>query len=126
METKEQLLHTYFGYTAFRVGQDRLIDAVLAGRDAFGIMPTGGGKSICYQIPALMLEGVTLVISPLISLMKDQVVSLRAAGIPAGIYQQLPFLRADPEGLRLPSRGEIQARLHRAGKGCFPRNFSGC
>jgi len=80
---KNELLYRIFGYSAFRPGQEKLIDAVLSGQDVFGIMPTGGGKSICYQIPALILPGITLVISPLISLMKDQVAVLKAAGVPA-------------------------------------------
>uniref|UniRef100_UPI0025A09E4F DEAD/DEAH box helicase n=1 Tax=Klebsiella pneumoniae TaxID=573 RepID=UPI0025A09E4F len=70
---KNELLYRIFGYESFRPGQEKLIDAVLSGRDVLGIMPTGGGKSICYQIPALMLPGITLVVSPLISLMQDQV-----------------------------------------------------
>ena len=73
----------YFGYTAFRSSQERLIDALLSHRDVMGVMPTGAGKSICYQIPAIMLDGVTLVVSPLISLMKDQVAQLKRAGMPA-------------------------------------------
>ena len=77
------LLKKYFGYDQFRNGQARIIEQVLQGIDTLGIMPTGGGKSICYQVPAMMLPGVTLVISPLISLMKDQVDSLDQAGIPA-------------------------------------------
>ena len=80
---KQSALREYFGYTAFREGQDQLIDAILAGRDVFGIMPTGGGKSLCYQIPALLLSGITLVISPLISLMQDQVKVLKEVGISA-------------------------------------------
>lgn len=73
-------LKRYFGYGSFRSGQEDLIDAILDGRDAFGVMPTGAGKSICYQVPALMLPGLTLVVSPLVSLMADQVFSLKAAG----------------------------------------------
>ena len=67
---KEELLQRVFGYSSFRPGQEKLIDGVLSGQDVFGIMPTGGGKSMCYQLPALMLPGITLVISPLISLMR--------------------------------------------------------
>ena len=80
---KRELLQRIFGYTEFRPGQERLIDGVLSGKDVFGIMPTGGGKSMCYQLPGLMLPGITLVISPLISLMRDQVLALKAAGVPA-------------------------------------------
>lgn len=76
-------LKTYFGHDAFRPGQEPLIDALLQGRDALGVMPTGAGKSMCYQIPALMLEGTALVVSPLISLMKDQVAALIANGVRA-------------------------------------------
>ena len=80
---KYTLLNKHFGHRQFRRGQEELIDAVLAGRDVLGVMPTGGGKSLCYQIPALLLPGITLVISPLISLMKDQVAALGRAGVEA-------------------------------------------
>lgn len=83
IKNKYEILKKYFGYDSFREGQEGLIDSILSGRDVLGIMPTGAGKSICYQIPALMLPGVTLVISPLISLMKDQVSFLNQAGIHA-------------------------------------------
>ena len=76
-------LRQYFGHERFRPGQEKLIDAILSGRDVLGVMPTGAGKSVCYQLPALVLPGLTLVVSPLISLMKDQVAALKEAGVPA-------------------------------------------
>lgn len=78
-----QTLKQYFGYDSLRTGQEELINAILEGRDVLGIMPTGAGKSLCYQLPALMLNGITLVISPLISLMSDQVKALNQAGVHA-------------------------------------------
>lgn len=83
IEKAYEILKTYFGYSEFRYGQKELITNLINGTDCVGIMPTGAGKSICYQIPAILMDGITLVISPLISLMKDQVHALLEAGIPA-------------------------------------------
>ena len=89
MADKVRFLKHYFGHDTFRNGQEPLIDAVMAGRDALGVMPTGAGKSVCYQLPAVMLPGTTLVVSPLISLMKDQVAALTAMGIPAACINSM-------------------------------------
>ncbi|QQE81148.1 DNA helicase RecQ [Alicyclobacillus sp. SO9] len=83
MHIAKQALKQYFGYDGFREGQEHIVRTVLEGQDTIGIMPTGGGKSICYQIPAMVIERITIVISPLVSLMKDQVDSLTSIGIPA-------------------------------------------
>ncbi|MCL2062040.1 MAG: DNA helicase RecQ [Firmicutes bacterium] len=83
IETAKAKLKEYFGHDGFLDGQELLVEAVLGGQDAFGIMPTGGGKSICYQLPSLLFDGVTIVISPLISLMKDQIHALSQQGISA-------------------------------------------
>src|ERR1051326_4754228 len=76
-------LKTHFGFDAFRPGQQEVIEALVAGHSAAAIFPTGGGKSLCYQLPALLLDGVTLVVSPLIALMKDQIDFLVSKGVPA-------------------------------------------
>lgn len=102
MQEAQKALKKYFGYTSFRQGQEKIISSILNQQDTFGIMPTGGGKSICYQIPALLLPGLTLVISPLISLMKDQVDALETLGIPAS------FINSSL------SAGEITDRIHKA------------
>lgn len=127
--TKKELMQRIFGYSEFRPGQEKLIDGILSGQDVFGIMPTGGGKSICYQIPALMLPGITLVVSPLISLMRDQVMSLKAAGVPVAyinstlngaqvqaVYRNLlagryKIVYIAPERLDYPGFGNVAARL---------------
>ncbi len=83
LEQARKLLQTHFGYDSFRTGQEQAITQVFDGQNTICVMPTGGGKSMCYQIPALAMEGTTIVVSPLISLMKDQVDALQAAGIPA-------------------------------------------
>jgi ATP-dependent DNA helicase RecQ len=76
-----EILHKVFGYDNFRDGQERIVSNILAGRDGVYVLPTGAGKSICFQIPALVFDGTTIVISPLISLMKDQIMALREYGL---------------------------------------------
>ena len=84
MPTPTDLLASVFGFSEFRPGQAEIVDAVLAGENTLAIMPTGGGKSLCFQLPALCRDGVTVVVSPLIALMRDQVRALKAAGVEAG------------------------------------------
>lgn len=92
LESAKKLLKSHFGYESFRIGQEQAITQVFEGHNSICVMPTGGGKSMCYQIPALVMEGTTIVVSPLISLMKDQVDALLAAGIPAAyINSSLDF-----------------------------------
>ncbi len=107
-EEKYEVLKKYFGYDNYRTGQELLIDAVLDGRDVLGIMPTGAGKSICYQIPAVMLPGVTIVISPLISLMTDQVQALNQNGIRAAYVNSSLNEAQIAKVLRLASQGEYR------------------
>lgn len=103
MSDKLSVLKDYFGHDSFRDGQEQIVDALLDGRDALCIMPTGAGKSMCYQIPALLFDGVTIVVSPLISLMKDQVGLLVQSGVPAAyINSSLSY----PQFLRVLSNVE--------------------
>ncbi|MCM1063713.1 MAG: DNA helicase RecQ [Eubacterium sp.] len=105
---KHEILKKYFGYDAFREGQELLTDSILSGRDVLGIMPTGAGKSICYQVPALMFPGITLVISPLISLMKDQVQALNHAGIHAAYINSSLTENQIAKALQLAAAGQYK------------------
>lgn len=106
--TKQEVLHKYYGYASFRNGQEAIIDALLAKKDVLAIMPTGAGKSVCYQVPALMLEGITIVVSPLISLMKDQVQALNQAGIHAAYINSSLTERQIEKAQQLAARGQYK------------------
>ena len=130
LQNAQSILKKYYGYDQFRQGQERVIESILGGRDTFAIMPTGAGKSLCYQIPAMTFEGITLVISPLISLMKDQVDTLYSIGIEAAyinstlspmevdeiIYRarggEIKLLYVAPERLEAESFCEVLKSLH--------------
>ena len=86
---KQETLHHYFGHEKFREQQEEVIDAILNHQDLLMILPTGGGKSLCYQLPSLLMSGVTVVISPLLALMHDQVVALRENGIPSAMLSSM-------------------------------------
>lgn len=105
---KYDVLKQIFGYSSFRPGQEEIIDHILNGRDVLGILPTGGGKSICYQVPALILPGITLVISPLISLMRDQVQALNLAGVHAAFLNSSLSEAQQKKALELASRGRYK------------------
>lgn len=103
-----EVLRDYFGYNSFRTGQEQVIEKVLSGQDTLCVMPTGGGKSLCYQVPALVMEGTVLVISPLISLMKDQVDALRQAGISAAYINSTMTSEEYQETMDATIRGEYR------------------
>lgn len=102
-----EILKEYFGHTSFRGGQEQIVGAILSGRDVLGVMPTGAGKSVCYQVPALMLDGLTIVISPLISLMKDQVNALWQAGVRAGLINSSLTVQQAKQTYRAAYAGEL-------------------
>ena len=104
----EKILKQYYGYDHFREGQIPVIEAVLEGRDVLGIMPTGAGKSVCYQVPALMMEGITIVISPLISLMKDQVGTLNQMGVHAAFLNSSLTAGQYYKALQLAKQGRYK------------------
>ena len=106
--TALQILQQQFGYSAFRLEQEAIINNVLAKKDTFALMPTGGGKSLCYQVPALLFEGLTIVISPLIALMKDQVDALRLNGIKAAFLNSSQSNREQEEILNAINANELK------------------
>ena len=109
-------LSDVFGYDSFRPGQEIVIAAILSGRDVMAVMPTGAGKSLCYQIPALVLPGITLVVSPLISLMQDQVSALIHNGVRAAYINSLLTERQIYLALKMPPKAyTVSYTLHRRG-----------
>src|ERR687885_781198 len=108
IEAAREVLRTHFGYAEFRPGQERAVEAALGGRDTLVILPTGGGKSLCFQVPALLLPGLTVVVSPLISLMKDQVDALTARGLPAAFINSTLTANEVADRLARAQRGEIK------------------
>jgi ATP-dependent DNA helicase RecQ len=108
LDTARAALHEHFGYAAFRPGQEAAVESVLAGRDTLVVLPTGGGKSLCYQVPALILPKLTVVISPLISLMKDQVDALESRGLPATFVNSTLTSSQVSDRLSRAMRGDIK------------------
>src|SRR5919112_80976 len=108
MEAALTALREHFGFEGFREGQREVIESILEGHDTVVVMPTGGGKSLCFQLPALMREGATLVVSPLIALMKDQVDALHARGLPATFVNSSIDFEEQKERVRRLRRGELK------------------
>ena len=107
-----RVLRDVFGFESFRPGQEAAIEALLAGRNALTVMPTGSGKSLCFQIPALVMRGLTVVVSPLIALMQDQVAALRLAGRRGGLHQLGEGPRRQCRGLAPRRGGRDAPSLH--------------
>ena len=108
MEDAHAALRKFFGFEAFREGQGEVVESVLAGHDTVVVMPTGGGKSLCFQLPALMRDGVTVVVSPLIALMKDQVDALHARGLPATFINSSLDFEEQKERIAGVRRGDFK------------------
>jgi len=105
-DRKRQILHEVYGFEDFRPGQEDVVDSLLAGRHALAVMPTGSGKSLCFQVPALVLGGLTVVVSPLVALMQDQVSALRLAGVPAETIHSARDRSQNIESWRRVASGE--------------------
>src|SRR5512141_3407957 len=106
-QSAQQILHHVFGYTSFRGAQQAIVEHVVGGGDALVLMPTGGGKSLCYQLPSLLRTGVGIVVSPLIALMQDQVDALLQAGVKAAFLNSSQDARTAAETERRLMRGEL-------------------
>src|SRR5512141_298669 len=108
LSSPSSILKNTFGYETFRPLQQEVIENILARRDTLAIMPTGGGKSLCYQIPSMLLDGLTVVVSPLISLMKDQVEQLRAVGVPAVFLNSSLTPQEYQQNMHYVRRGKVK------------------
>ena len=104
----KNLLRTVFGFADFRAGQAEIVETILSGRDVLAVMPTGSGKSLCYQLPALMRDGLTIVVSPLIALMRNQVAQLRSYGVAAASLNSNNDFDENRTVLDLIARGELR------------------
>ena len=120
-----KILKKYFGYDEFRPLQEEVIETILSGKDVLSVMPTGAGKSLCFQIPALLFPHGTIIISPLISLMKDQVESLRESGVPASYVNSTVPYEESIERLRDLYRGKLKI-LYMAPEKLEPAYFTEC
>src|ERR1700724_2333590 len=108
IQDRRAVLKSAFGYDKFRPGQEAAVSAILAGRDTVVVLPTGGGKSLCFQVPALLFPGLTVVVSPLISLMKDQVDALTARGLPAAFIHSTLTSSQIADRLARAQRAELK------------------